>query len=173
MSAEVRAGRPVKRREAARVIIRCGGRVLLMQDSDPGVPGAQWWVVPGGGIDPGETVKQAAVREVAEETGYQASEADLVGPVAVRDVVHGYSDKVLYQRETFYVLDVDQPFDVDTSGFTDEEKRKMQGWGWFTADDLAGMEVWPESVVDVMGSDGSRCVDWGVMQESTVPVEAG
>jgi 8-oxo-dGTP pyrophosphatase MutT (NUDIX family) len=48
------------------------GRILLMKGrlpSDAGAPGA--WFTVGGGIEPGETVCEAATREVREETGFQ------------------------------------------------------------------------------------------------------
>jgi len=51
--------------EAAVAVIFQQGRVLLIQRRDIPV-----WVLPGGGIEPGETPEQAIVREVLEETGY-------------------------------------------------------------------------------------------------------
>ena len=35
------------------------------------------WVMPGGRVEPGETMRGAAVRELAEETGIQVAERDL------------------------------------------------------------------------------------------------
>ena len=81
-------------------------RTLLFEDSDPGIEGTRWWVTPGGGIDPGETEAMAAVREVAEETGYVLGEDELIGPVARRHVVHGYSDQIISQHEAFYLARV-------------------------------------------------------------------
>lgn len=37
------------------------------------------WVLPGGGIDPGETPEHAVVREILEETGFQVKVDRLVG----------------------------------------------------------------------------------------------
>lgn len=166
-------GRPLRRRRAARVIVRSGAargrpRVLLFADRDPGIPGSGWWVTPGGGIDPGETDAQAAVRELFEETGLVVGEDLLQGPVARRVVVHGYSDQVLVQQEAFFLVDVD-PFEVDTSGFTEAEKVTLLDHGWFGADDLRDREVWPVHLAEVMHWAGQETLDWGLMHESTVP----
>jgi 8-oxo-dGTP pyrophosphatase MutT (NUDIX family) len=40
------------------------------------------WFLPGGGIDPGETMAVAAARELFEETGLRLRPGDLTGPVA-------------------------------------------------------------------------------------------
>ena len=114
------ADRPRTTRQTVRVILIDHDRTLLFQDSDPGVPDARWWVTPGGQIEPDETLPQAAIREVAEETGYRLSEADLRGPIARRHVVHGYSDQVIEQDESFYLAMV-VPFEVDTSAHTADE----------------------------------------------------
>ena len=90
-------------------------RTLLFEDSDPGVPGVSWWTTPGGGIDEGESEIAAAIREVVEETGYQLAESDLLGPIAKRHVVHGYSDLVIEQDESFFLAMV-APFEVDHLG---------------------------------------------------------
>ncbi len=43
------------------------GRVLLVERGKP--PGVGLWTVPGGRLEPGETLAQAVAREVQEETG--------------------------------------------------------------------------------------------------------
>ena len=63
------ADRPHKTRRGVRVVVTDGTHVLLFADTDPGVPGSRWWVTPGGGMDPGETEEQTALRELEEETG--------------------------------------------------------------------------------------------------------
>ena len=59
----------VQRREGADALVRdARGRVLLVRRADDGR-----WAMPGGWVDPGEAPEQAAVREVAEETGLRVS----------------------------------------------------------------------------------------------------
>ena len=50
------------------------GRVLLTQRNDFPV-----WCLPGGGVDPGESLAQAALREMREETGLDVRLERLVG----------------------------------------------------------------------------------------------
>ncbi|MFT3860506.1 NUDIX hydrolase [Micropruina sp.] len=165
--------RPVRRRSAVRVMVSDGSSVLLLSDTDPGAPGTRWWVTPGGGIDPGEQPAQAAVRELAEETGRAVDPADLVGPVLRRVVIHGYSDQVLVQAELFYLLPVPAPFELDTSGFTDDEKITIAAWAWHPVEQLAGLPdpVWPAGLADLLAladRPASWPVDAGVVEESTV-----
>jgi ADP-ribose pyrophosphatase YjhB (NUDIX family) len=49
-------------------------QLLLMQRSDNGL-----WGLPGGYVEPGESVRDAVVREVGEETGARVSVGRLVG----------------------------------------------------------------------------------------------
>ena len=50
------------------------GAILLMQRADNG-----HWGLPGGHVDPGESVTEAAAREVREETGWQVEVGRLIG----------------------------------------------------------------------------------------------
>jgi ADP-ribose pyrophosphatase YjhB (NUDIX family) len=49
----------------ALVVVRCGHRFLLTQERKYG----STWSIPGGRVEPGEALADAAVREVFEETG--------------------------------------------------------------------------------------------------------
>lgn len=59
-----------RRRPTARVLpIDPDGRVLLLRTWPHGGREPDWWYCVGGGVDPGETHEEAALRELFEETG--------------------------------------------------------------------------------------------------------
>jgi 8-oxo-dGTP diphosphatase len=79
----VPAGEPrVWPRAAASAAIFHGGEVLLVKRAKGALAGL--WSLPGGHIEPGETARSTALREVREETGI---EAELVRLVDVHEVI--------------------------------------------------------------------------------------
>ncbi len=169
------ADRVRKVRRTTRVImIDPADRILLFEDSDPGIEESRWWVTPGGGIDPGETEAQAAVREVAEETGYVLGEDELIGPVARRRVVHGYSDQVIEQEESFFLTRV-RAFAVDVADHTEEEQLTLQQHRWWSRQELTTTRawVWPAELVDLwdtIDDPPAEPLDLGDQEESTLRV---
>lgn len=56
------------------VVVNEAGEILLIQRTDNGN-----WAVPGGAMDLGESIAEAAVRETREETGIECELSGLVG----------------------------------------------------------------------------------------------
>lgn len=171
--------RRVKRRRGARVIVLCreastadgpaASHVLLQGDTDPGIPGSRFWQTPGGGIDPGESARGAAARELHEETGLTVDPDDLGEPVATRTVTHGYSDRVLIQHETYYRLVVER-FEPVHAALSEAEARRRVATAWHPLDDLPE-NTWPAELAEIARHEGGP-LDLGDVEESTVPVSA-
>ena len=87
-------------RPAASIAVFRGGDVLLVERGKPPVAGL--WSLPGGHIEAGEKARDAALRELAEETGVTAEIADVtaVHDVIVRDKAGAVS--VHYVLSVFY-----------------------------------------------------------------------
>jgi 8-oxo-dGTP pyrophosphatase MutT (NUDIX family) len=60
------------------------GRILLLRRSDG------LWSVPGGGLEPGERLDQAVVREVREETGLEVEPTALIGVYSDPEYIFTY-----------------------------------------------------------------------------------
>ena len=73
---------PENPRVAVGAIVITEGRVLLVKRSRP--PSEGLWAIPGGRVELGETLQQAAEREIIEETGLTIRAGD---PVYTFDVI--------------------------------------------------------------------------------------
>lgn len=170
--------RPISLRRTVRVLLLDDAeRLLLMHDSDQGLPADDpafdWWMTPGGGIDPGEDVVAAAVRELDEETGLVVSPDSVVGPIATVHVRHGYSDKVVESDDT-YVLVRCRAFEISTAGFTEDEQRTVLGQRWWTRAELDATSetIWPArlgELWDALADPSAWPLSLPDVEESTVP----
>lgn len=166
----------VRRATVRLLVIDPADRLLLFRDSDPNT-GGSWWITPGGGIDAGEREIDAVLRELAEETAQIVAAADVLGPLARRHVVHGYSDRIVDQDDTFYAVRT-PAFEVDTAGYTEEEKITMLEHRWWSRPELLGTSqvIWPAVLLDlasVVDEPSLWPVEIPDAEESSVPVSAG
>jgi 8-oxo-dGTP pyrophosphatase MutT (NUDIX family) len=140
-----------RRRHTARVLlVDRAGRVLLLRGGDPGRPAAgTWWFTLGGGIEAGESVEEAASRELLEETGLSAVD---VGPVVLeREIEHEFDGVIYDQRETYFLVRVD-PFVLDTSQWSAIEVATVAEYRWWSREKLRSTteRVFPSGLAELL-----------------------
>ncbi|WP_350308812.1 NUDIX hydrolase [Sanguibacter hominis] len=144
----------VRSRSAARVlVIDDEGRALLVRGHDLDQPERSWWFTVGGGIDEGETPREAAARELWEETGMRVAPGDLVGPVIERDALFHFLRESCRQQEVFFLVRVPgRGVDPSDAGWTDTERELLDELRWITTAELRAqeVEVFPESLADLV-----------------------
>jgi 8-oxo-dGTP pyrophosphatase MutT (NUDIX family) len=110
-------------------------RVLLLRGFDPADPDHLFWFTVGGGADPGETLAEAAARELREEVGIGADAASLGRPVWRRATEFGFDGTRYQQDEEYFLLRVGS-CEVSLDGMDDWEKQTVTGYRWLSAADL-------------------------------------
>lgn len=131
---------PVVRIASRVLVIDRQWRVLLfgarIVDLDARPAEVLFWYAPGGGVEPGESLRGAAVRELAEEIGLNVTEVELEGPVWLRRSVDHFLGREMDSREIFFVVrGVDHV--VDVSGQTELEQYEDQPFRWWTLAQIA------------------------------------
>jgi 8-oxo-dGTP pyrophosphatase MutT (NUDIX family) len=126
---------PGPRHTSRILLIADSGRALLLLTRAPDSSNWRRWVTPGGGVDPGESHREAALRELTEETGLVA---DDVGEMVYSETIPLPYDEAIYPTayQEFFLLRVDLEFEPDTSGWTESERIDVTDWRWWSAEEL-------------------------------------
>ncbi len=115
-------------------VVLDGDMVLMIQRGKPPRQGS--WSLPGGAQELGETIREAARREVREETGL---EIEIIGLIDVVDSVRPDADDKI---EYHYTL-------IDVAGHavggTLMAGGDAQDCRWFTRPEIDAMDIWSET----------------------------
>jgi 8-oxo-dGTP pyrophosphatase MutT (NUDIX family) len=137
--------RTITRRIAAAHLVSSDGKLLFgRKRPGSGAVYEEFWHIPGGGIDEGETDEQAVIREVQEETGLNISNANIS---LVDNRATGNSEKTLENGERVFV---DMQFNIfkvllttPAAEIETTESSDLYNFRWFSRAEFEELSVTP------------------------------
>ena len=120
-------------RQAGRAILRDEtGRVLLIRFV---LPNMTFWATPGGGVEPGESLHDAAMRELQEELGIAVA---LEGPIHTATGIFEFEGELIENTDHFFHGRWSGT--PRLSGVTANESAALTEARWWTVAELEAME---------------------------------
>jgi 8-oxo-dGTP pyrophosphatase MutT (NUDIX family) len=130
---------PIRRRTARVLPVDAEGRVLLLHGWDPHHPERPFWFTIGGAAEDGESLRDAAVRELYEETRIAVDPAELGEPIAEQIIEFSWGGHHIVQDQVFYAVLVISA-EVSLEGLDQWEQATTDKYGWLAAGELEDAE---------------------------------
>ena len=130
-------------RSAVRVVfLNEANELLLMCMDDPTITSigekyaGRFWTLIGGEIEPGETIRDAAVREVFEETGLSEEDIEFGPQVWSGKLDLMLKGKPIHIKQEFIVAKT-RCRDISLANLTADEKEVIKQVAWFSLDRIS------------------------------------
>ena len=140
-----------KTRAGSRAVVVRDGMILLSHETVSG-----WWLVPGGGLEEGETPETCCIREVEEETGF------IVKPLRQFLTLNEYYEE--YRYVSYYFI-----CEVTGTGemrLTEAEKRRGLEPQWIPLEEAVGIFSRHQEYADTSEEKrGSYLREYNALQE--------
>ncbi len=117
-------------------ILRRGDRILLIRHEKAGQP---YWLLPGGGVEYGESLTEALQRELTEECGLE-EDVPVEGPVAVAESIS--PDRALRAKHVVHIIFAGHLGGRSLEAVTSQDSA-VRGHRLFGRDELAGIALHP------------------------------
>jgi 8-oxo-dGTP pyrophosphatase MutT (NUDIX family) len=126
-------------------------RVLMIHERDP-QGGSPWWLTPGGGVELGETAREAAIRETYEETGLQVTLPATARPVFADRRTWSFEGVTYDQHNDYFAARVDGSDLIRPAAPTEAESRFLLGHHWWSEAELRASDelIFPPELADLL-----------------------
>jgi 8-oxo-dGTP pyrophosphatase MutT (NUDIX family) len=145
----------VERSVVRAVVLDIHEHVLLFHTRDPTYPElGTWWELPGGGIDPGETFREATVRELAEEAGIVVTPDQVGQPGWRRRATFRYRGERRINNEVIVLVRLPAVGPtVDGTGRVGFEDEDYFDFRWWPVNEVIGSpdRFYPGRLPDLLG----------------------
>ncbi|HRW58101.1 MAG TPA: NUDIX domain-containing protein [Chlamydiales bacterium] len=138
--------KPLSTRKSVKILlINPDNKILLMQAEDPKITSKEgnyhgrFWFPVGGGLEENETIKQAAIRELYEETGLLEKHVT-IGPIVWHGAFELNINNVLTQLDQTFIVMKTKEKEVRLHALCEWEKQHALNLAWFSYEEICNCE---------------------------------